>query len=338
MSIRITGTGIGFPKHVVDNRELCSMLTGMPGEIPDDFGPEWILDRTGIEKRHFVSPGETVATLARDACLQAMKTAGWSADSVDGIVLATCTPATPLPSSAALLQKEIGAFNAFAFDLNAACSGFQHALATASGLLASNQASRILVVGSEVLSSFTDFTDRKSCILFGDGAGAVCVEKDPKGFFFSRMRADGREWDLFEIPKGGSDVPFYPNFSTDRPEVSYRDSRMQMKGSEIFKSSVKAMSSFALETMALAGMSVDSIDAVVPHQANLRILEAASRRMGLSTDKLVMNLRMRGNTSAATVPTALHEGIVSGKIKRGQTLLFSVFGAGVTYGSTLIRY
>lgn len=336
---RITGTGSAFPERVVTNADLCRILESREGEIPENFGPEWIVERTGIETRHFSNldrEEETCSGLALQAARRALEMAGRKASDIDGILFATCTPDTLLPSAACFLQMKLEATRAWAMDLNAACSGFQHALTTAHQFLASGNAGCILVVGADVLTSYTDFSDRKSCILFGDAAGAAIVERERlatgRGIVSSRMGADGNGWDLFHIPAGGSSRPLTPQGFMES------EARMQMKGSEIFKTSIRTMVGFAEETLKLAGMKSEEIRLVVPHQANLRILEGVARRMGMPLDRFSLNISRRGNTSAATVPTALDEAVRAGRVQPGDAVLLNVFGAGLTYGSTLLHW
>jgi 3-oxoacyl-[acyl-carrier-protein] synthase-3 len=336
---RISGTGSAFPDRVLTNAEFCAWISRFPGEVPEHFGPEWILDRTGIEKRHLARHDETVSTLGARAGKLALQAAGLDPLDLDGILVATCTPDQPLPSAATFLQAKLGAKRAFAFDLNAACSGFHHAWATAHAMIVSGQARHLLVVGSEVLSSITDYTDRKSAILFGDGAGAMVLSRaeghEPSSFSLS---ADGGQWDLFQVPAGGSARPLYGLEPGSLPEPQYSETRMQMKGVEIFKSSVRTMVDLSTKLLADLGKTTSDVDWVVPHQANLRILEKVAKLQKIEMDRFILNIGERGNTSAATVPTALDQGIRSGKIKRGHHLLVPVFGAGVTAGAGYVTY
>ncbi|MBS1962424.1 MAG: ketoacyl-ACP synthase III [Bdellovibrionales bacterium] len=316
---RIAGTGSAFPKRVVTNAELCRELEGKPGESVEGFSPEWIRQVTGIETRHFSGSDETTSELATAAARRALEAASLDASALDGILVATCTPDTPMPAAAALVQAKLGARNAFAYDLNAACSGFHHAWATAHAFLASGQANHLLVVGADVLTKITDYTDRKSCILFGDGAGAMVLsraENVPPSRF--RLTADGEGAEMLRIPAGASG--------------------MAMKGHEIFKASVRTMVDLSEKILADAGLTTADIHHVVPHQANLRILERVAKQMKIPLDRFAMNITTRGNTSGATVPTALDEAVRSGKIKRGDRLLVPVFGAGLTAGAAIVTY
>jgi 3-oxoacyl-[acyl-carrier-protein] synthase-3 len=346
VSSRISGTGSAFPVRVVTNAEFCQWVSRFPGETLEGFDPEWILDRTGIEKRHLSGPDETTSELGARAAKAAMAAAGVTPAEIDGILVATCTPDQQLPAAATFVQAKIGAKRAFAFDLNAACSGFHHAWATAHAMIVSGQAKNLLVIGSEVLSSITDYSDRRSAILFGDGAGAMVLSRTevaddatgrgtiPK---FS-LSADGTQWDLFQVPAGGSARPMYGLEPTTLPELRYSETRMQMRGPEIFKSSVRTMVDLSNRLLADLGKTAADIDFVVPHQANLRILERVARAHKIGIEKFILNIAERGNTSAATVPTALDQGIRQGKIQRGHRLLVPVFGAGVTAGAAYIVY
>ncbi len=322
---RITGTGSYFPERTISNEELCLVLSSKGGEAPEGFGPEWIVERTGIQHRHYSEPGnpdETCSSLGAQAARFALERAGLRPIDLDGIIFATCTPDMPIPSSACLLQAKIQAIRAWAFDINAACSGFQNALTLAHAMIASGQAQKILVVGADVLSTATDFNDRKSCILFGDGAGAAILEReDPKsgrGMISTQMGSNGQQADLFQMRT--------------------LEEKMQMKGSEIFKTSVRNMVEMTEKVLADANLNAEDITWVVPHQANLRILEALSRKLKIPMEKFILNIEERGNTSAATVPSALDQAVLEKKIKAGDLVLMNVFGAGVTYGATLLRW
>jgi 3-oxoacyl-[acyl-carrier-protein] synthase-3 len=324
-SSRITGTGSFFPARIISNEELCLVLSSKGGDVPENFGPQWIEERTGIQNRHFSEPGnpdETCSSLGAQAARFALERAKLKPIDLDGIIFATCTPDTPIPSAACLLQAKIQAVRAWALDINAACSGFQHALTLAHSMIATGQSQKILVVGADVLSSVTDFDDRKSCILFGDGAGAVILEREDfksgRGIIASHLGANGQLADLFQMR-------------------SHLD-KMQMKGSEIFKTSVRSMLEMTHQVLADTNLKNEDITWVVPHQANLRILEALGRKLKIPMDRFILNIQDRGNTSAATVPSALDQAVLEGKFKSGDLILINVFGAGVTYGATLLRW
>ncbi len=340
VSSRISGTGSAFPKRVVANAELCEELSHFPGETPDGFSPAWILERSGIEMRHFAGPGESVSSLSAEAALRACEAAGISPTDLDGIILATCTPDQPMPAAATLVQARIGATRAFAFDLNAACSGFHHAWAMAHGMIASGQSKNLLVIGADVISSITDFTDRKSAILFGDGAGAVVLTAHENLDHAPRfaLLADGRSAEMLQIAAGGSARPHFSRDPRKSNLLTYHESRMQMLGPEIFKSSVRTMVELSAKLLREMDLHMDLVDHFVPHQANLRILELVAKRQKVSIERFILNISKRGNTSAATVPTALDQGIRDGKIKRGQRILVPVFGAGITAGAAVVVY
>ncbi|MBC7693777.1 MAG: ketoacyl-ACP synthase III [Methylotenera sp.] len=335
----ITGTGSAFPKNSVSNEALCERLGKLGLEELPGFGPQWIEERTGIRSRGLSTPGDEAdfnSSLGWQASLRALEMAGKTALDIDAIFYATCTPDTIIPSTACWLQKKLGAKNAFAFDLNAACSGFVFALSTADQFIKSGQVKTALVVGADVLSAFTNWEDRKSCIVFADGAGAAIVERTPANarnrILASHLKSDGEAWDLFQIRAGGS------NQEVTEEMHSARLDKMQMKGTEIFKAAVKTMATFAAQTLESHGLAESDIDWIVPHQANLRLMEAVARRLGASSEKFLVNIDRVGNTSAATVPTVLDEAVRSGKIKPGQLLLMDVFGAGLTYGTLLLRW
>jgi 3-oxoacyl-[acyl-carrier-protein] synthase-3 len=339
LTSKITGTGSAFPSRSVDNTSICALLETMPGEVPEGFSPEWILERTGIRNRHFVGSGESLSSLGAEASLRALEAASMSPEQIDGILLATCTPEQPMPATATLIQARIGAKNAFALDLNAACSGFHHAWAMGHAMIASGQSKHLLIVGGDILSSVTDFTDRKSAILFGDGAGAMILsasnEGEPPCF---KLLANGNEKELLETPAGGSSRPAYGKSPNERSDEAYSETKMRMKGPEIFKASVRTMCELSTDLLREHSIELDEIDHVVPHQANLRILEMVARKLRLPIERFVLNIEERGNTSGATVPTALDAAIRAGRIQRGDRLLVPVFGAGITAGAAIARY
>lgn len=327
---RITGTGSAFPKKVYSNNDLKKYV---------ETNDEWIRERTGISERRVADPSqpeEQNSSLGAKAALQALEMAGKTAQDIDLIIYATFTPDTLLPSTGCWLQKKLGATRAWAFDLNAACSGFVYALGVADQFIKTGQHKTILVVGAEVLTPFLDWQDRGICILFGDGAGAAVVEqtdpKSPNRILSQHMGSDGNLWDLFHIPAGGSNLELTP----ERYEQKLH--KMKMKGKEIFKVAVKTLEDHAVQALEANGYTIDDLDWIVPHQANLRILEAVAKRLNFPMEKVVINIDRFGNTSAATVPTALDEAVRSGKIKSGDLVLLDVFGAGLTYGSILLRW
>jgi 3-oxoacyl-[acyl-carrier-protein] synthase-3 len=326
---RITGTGSAFPAKRMTNDEIGTFL---------ETNDEWIRERTGIRERRVSdvkNPAELNSSLGLKAALQAMEVAGKKPEDIDQIIYATCTPDTLIPSTACWLQQKLGAKRAWATDINSACSGFIHALSIADQFVKTGQSKTILIVGAEVTTQFVDWKDRTSCILFGDGAGAAVVERtdadSPNRIYSTHCGSDGTLWDLFYITAGGSNQEV-------TEEVRQRaDNKMRMKGKEIFKIAVKTLADYAVQALEANGMKLSDVDWVVPHQANLRIIEATAKRLDFPMDRVLVNIDRYGNTSAATVPTALDEAIRDGRIKPGQVVLMTVFGAGLTYGSALIR-
>lgn len=326
----ITGTGSAFPTRRLFNQELAERI---------DTSDEWIRERTGIAERRISQPGNPLefnSSLGLAAALRALEMAGRKPSDLDQIIYATCTPDTLIPSTGCWLQKKLGATRAWAIDLNAACSGFVYGLATADQFIRSGQVQTSLVIGGDVLSAFTDWDDRGSCILFGDGAGAAVVERtspdSPHRILSVHLRTDGSLWELFHIVAGGS------NMETTPDRHAAKLDKMQMKGKEIFKVAVKTLADFAIEAVESNGLAFSDVDWVIPHQANLRIIEAVARRLKLPQEKVLVNIETHGNTSSATVPTALDEAVRDGRIRPGHVVLLDVFGAGLTYGSLLMRW
>lgn len=327
---KIIGTGSAFPSSILTNDDLSKSL---------ETNDEWIRERTGIRERRISrkgNPEEQNSSLGAKAALLALEMAGRRPEDVDMIIYGTCTPDTPTPSSACWLQKKIGAFNAWGLDVNAACSSFIYGLSTADQYIRNGQFRTALVVGSEVLSAMTNWKDRTSAILFGDGAGAVVVERteanSPNRILSSHLGTNGNYWDLFQVVAGGSNLEV-------TPDVFEKDlHKMSMKGKEIFKVAVKTLADFALKALESNQMAATELDWMIPHQANLRIIEAVAKRLDFPMEKVLVNIDRYGNTSSATVPTMLDEAIRDGRIQRGQSVLLDVFGAGLTYGSILLRY
>ena len=324
---RITGTGAAHPEQALTNDELSQRI---------ETSDEWIRERTGIRERRISKPGlesEFNSALGTRAALRALEMAGKRPEDIDAILVATCTL---IPSTACWIQQKLGAQRAWAMDINAACSGFVYAISVANQYISTGLYKTILVIGSETLSSFTNWQDRSSCILFGDGAGAVVLEQvptdSPRKILSSHMRSDGRLWDLFHIVAGGSRME-----TTAEVHAAGLD-KMQMKGPEIFKVAVKTLAEFAVEALQANGLTAADLNWAIPHQANLRIIEAVARRLDLPMEKVIVNIERFGNTSSATVPTALDEAVRDGRIQEGHTVLFDVFGAGLTYGSVLVRW
>jgi 3-oxoacyl-[acyl-carrier-protein] synthase-3 len=327
---RITGTGSAFPEKRLSNLDLTKQI---------DTTDEWIKERTGISERRLAVQGKESdqnSSLGARAALLALEMAGKKAEDIDLILYATCTPDTLIPSTACWVQKKIGASKAWALDLNAACSGFVFGMATADSFLKSGQFKTALVIGGDILTAFTNWEDRGSCILFGDGAGAAIVERtdteNPHRTLSVHMGSDGNHWDLFHIQAGGS------NRAVTSEARELKLDKMEMKGREMYKVAVRTLGDYAVSALDANGLRLDQLDWLVPHQANLRIIEAVAKRLDLPMEKVLINIDRFGNTSSATIPTALDEGIRSGRIKPGQTVLLDAFGAGVTYGSILLRW
>ncbi|PJK00235.1 3-oxoacyl-ACP synthase [Lysobacteraceae bacterium NML03-0222] len=320
---RIAGTGSALPKQVVTNHDLAERM---------DTSDEWIATRTGIRQRHIAAEGETTLTLAREAALQAMQAAGVGADDIDLVVLGTTTPNLIFPSTACLLQAELGISSGCpAFDVNAACSGFIYALSIADKFIRSGDVKTALVVGAETLTRMLDWEDRSTAVLFGDGAGAVVLKADAEtGILSTHLHADGSKKELLWNPVGVSE-----GF---KPEENNAGVRVLMTGNEVFKHAVKALDAVVEETLEANHLSRGDIDWLIPHQANLRIIEATAKRLEMPMDKVIVTVDKHGNTSSGSVPLALDTAVRSGKVERGQLLLLEAFGGGFTWGSVLLRY
>lgn len=333
---RITGTGSAFPVRRLTNDELAQWLAQNGIETDD----HWIQERTGIRVRRISAgiahDGETNSSLGARAAMRALEMSGRSAKQVDQILYATCSPDTLMPSTACWLQKKIGAENAWAMDINAACSGFVYGVVTAQQFIRSGHAKIVLVVGAEVLSAIVNWQDRSSCILFGDGAGAAVIERVPgksrSRIYCSRLQSDGRLSALFDVPAGGSNLEVTPE------RYSQNLHKIRMNGREIFKVAVRTLTECALRTLDMRRLPIVRLDWLVPHQANLRIIEAVANRLALPMNRVVINLDRYGNTSAATIPTALDEAVREGRIREGDTVLLAAFGAGLTAGAVLLRW
>jgi 3-oxoacyl-[acyl-carrier-protein] synthase-3 len=327
---RITGTGSAFPQTVLTNAELSKRV---------ETSNEWILERTGIRERRISEPGnpkEFNSSLGLLAAQRALEMAGKRPEDIDQILYATCSPDTLLPTTSCWLQSKLGAKNAWAMDVNGACSGFIYGLTTADNFIRSGQVKTSLVVGAEVLSAITNWSDRGSCILFGDGAGATVVEQVPadseRRILSSHLHSDGNLWELFHIPAGGSNMEVTPD------AFAQKLNKMTMKGREIFKVAVRTLSEFANKALVANGMTIDDVDWIIPHQANLRIIEAVAKRLNVPMEKVIVNLDRHGNTSSASVPSCLDEAVRDGRVKPGHTIMMDVFGAGLTYGSLMMKW
>ncbi|MDQ3779881.1 MAG: ketoacyl-ACP synthase III [Chloroflexota bacterium] len=320
----ITGWGMAVPDRVLTNADLERMV---------DTSDEWIVSRTGIKERRIVGPNDSTTSLSVTAARQALERAKLTADDIDLIVVATCTPDQFLVSQACLVQAELGG-NAGAFDLGAACSGFVYALATASQFVQTGLHDRVLVIGVDTLTRFVDFTDRSTCILFGDGAGAVVLEPsdEPRGLLSTVLGADGAGYKHLYIPGWGA---FVPESADLFPE--YRP-YLQMNGQEVFRFAVRVMGDAAAEAVAKAGLSFSDVDWLIPHQANVRIIDAAARRLTLPREKVWVNVDRYGNTSAASIPIALSEVETTGNLKEGDNIVLVAFGGGLSWAAGVVRW
>ena len=318
---RIAGTGSYLPEKVLTNADLEKFV-----ETTD----EWIRERTGIRQRHIAAEGQTTGDLAFEAARRALDAAGVAPSELDLIVLGTTTPDIIFPSTACLLQHRLGANGCAAFDVNAACSGFVYALGVANSFIKAGTAKTVLVVGAETLSRMLDWNDRATCVLFGDGAGAVVLKaSDEPGILSTHLHADGGYKELLYNPVGVS------SGFTDEPNHGVR---VKMAGNEVFKVAVKTLDAVVEETLEANGLEKSAIDWLIPHQANLRIITATAKRLSMPMDRVVVTVDRHGNTSAASVPLALDHAVRSGQVKRGELLLLEAFGGGFTWGSALLRY
>ena len=308
-----------LPQRVVSNHELAAVV---------DTSDEWIRQRTGIAQRHIVAEGEKTSDLARHAADRALANAGMTGADIDLIIIATSTPDDTFPSTATKVQHQIGAHNAIAFDVQAVCAGFVYALDVADAMLSSGRARRALVIGAESFSKILDWEDRSTCVLFGDGAGAVLLERSecPDGFgvLASRLHADGAHRDILYVDGG--------------PSSSGTVGHLRMEGNKVFRHAVEKLSSVMDEVLEAAGMVVDQVDWLVPHQANIRIIEGMQKRMGLGDDRVVKTVHDHANTSAASIPLALSSAVEDGRIKNGQLLAFEAIGGGLVWGASLVRF
>ena len=319
---RIAGTGSYLPEKVLTNADLEKMV---------ETNDEWIVSRSGIRERHIAAEGETTGDLAFHAATRALEAAGLAAADIELIVLGTTTPDLIFPSTACLLQHRLGANGCPAFDVNAACSGFVYALSVADQFIRTGQVKNALVVGAETLSRMVDWSDRGTCVLFGDGAGAVVLKADAEaGIISTHLHADGGKKALLYNPVGVS-----VGFDAELPNCGVK---VMMAGSDVFKYAVKALDSVVDETLAANGLDKSDLDWLIPHQANLRIIEATARRLQMPMERVIVTVDRTGNTSAGSVPLALDEAVRSGRVQRGQLLLLEAFGGGFTWGSALIRY
>jgi 3-oxoacyl-[acyl-carrier-protein] synthase-3 len=322
---RIVATGSAVPPRVMRNADLERLV------VTSD---EWIAERTGIRERRVVAEGVASSDLGTEAAREALAVGGWDAADLDLILVATCTPDMPLPSTACLIQRNLNARRASAFDLAAACSGFLFGLSVADLYVRSGTYQRVLLIGTEVMSAIIDWTDRNTCVLFGDGAGAALIELSPddRGILSTHLHSDGDLWDLVCVPGGGSRAPASKQMLDDRQQF------MKMKGHETFKVAVKTLEATAREALAANQMDVKDVDLFIPHQANVRILNAVVERLGLEKERMVTNLDRFGNTSAASIPLALDQAVRAGRIKPGNRILMAAFGSGLTWASAVVKW
>ncbi len=324
MGSKIIGLGMFAPPKILTNEQLERIV---------DTNDAWITERTGIKERHIAEGGTPNSDVAVEAARRALADAGVDPGDIDIIVVGTCTPDMPLPSTACFLQMKLGATRAFAVDMNAACSGFLYSLSTADALIRAGRGKKALVLGSEILSSVTNYTDRATCILFGDGAGAVVLSECPEddGILSCHLHSDGRLWELIHAPGGGTLHPYSPETSDDHMHC------IRMLGNETFKHAVTKLVEVAVEALERNKVPVSDVSLFVPHQANQRIITAVGKRLGIPDDRVYVNLERYGNTSAASIPIALAEARANGRLNKGDLVLLAAFGAGLTWGSALVR-
>jgi len=322
---RITGTGAFVPDRILTNSELEKMV---------DTTGEWIVERTGIRERRIAAADQTASDLAYGASKAALKSAGLKAKDLDLIIVATITGDMPLPSTACFLQDKLDARNAAAFDVVAACSGFVYGLSVANAYIRSGAYRKVLVVGTEVLSKVTDWEDRTTCVLFGDGAGAAVVEatEEDRGIMSVRIHSDGSMWELLHTPAGGSKNP------ASKETVRKRQHFIRMKGNETFKVAVRTLESLVVETLQENRLKPSQLSLLIPHQANERIIQATAKRLNLPMERVVMNLDRYGNTSAASIPMALDEAVRTGRVRDGDYVLLEAFGGGLTWAAALLKW
>ena len=324
-AVGIIGIGSFVPEKILTNKDLEKIV---------DTNDEWISERTGIKVRHIVAEGENTSDIAAKAAERALKDAGLTADDIDLIVVATATPDMLFPATACLVQNKLKAGKAAAYDLAAGCSGFMYAIVTASQFIKTGLYKHVLVIGAESLSRILDWTDRNTCVLFGDGAGAVVLGEVPEGYGIlgSNLGADGSGGDLLCLPAGGTSRP--ATEETVRERLHF----VHMAGNEVFKFAVKVMGEAALNALEHAKIDTSEVDWLIPHQANIRIIQSAAKRLKMPMEKVIVNVDRYGNTSSASIPIALEEAIHDGRIKSGQVIAMVGFGAGLTWASAVMRW
>lgn len=318
---KIAGTGRYLPERILTNADLEKMV---------DTSDEWIRSRTGVERRHVAAEDQTTSDLCVEAAKVAMEDAGITADDIDLIVIGTTSPDLIFPNIATIVQHRLGIHGCPAFSIEAACTGFLYALTTTDKFIRAGDTKCALVIGAEIITKLIDWNDRSTCVLFGDGAGAVIVKPSAEpGIISCHLGADGQYKDLLYYPVGAS---------KDLHKAGVGDSKIMMKGNEVFKVAVRTLGKVAQEALDANGIDKDDLDWLIPHQANLRIIQATAKRLGVPLEKVILTVQDHGNTSAASVPMALDVGIRDGRIKRGQLILLEAFGGGFTWGSVLMRY
>lgn len=324
MRAKITATGSYLPKKVLSNFELEKIV---------DTNDEWIKQRTGIEMRH-IAENESTSELAAKAAVDVLNKSGLSSSDIELIIVATVTPDQPLPATALFVQDKIGAYNAFAFDINAACSGFIYALSIANAYIVSGMVKNAIVIGAETLSKITDWTDRSTCVIFGDGAGAVLLERteEDKGILSVVLHADGRYTDLMRVPAPGSRIP------CSKEAIENGDIYIKMKGNETFKMAIRSIASVSKEALDIAEMDFKDVDWMISHQANKRIIDGVARRVGLEGERAIITIDKHANTAAATIPLAMDWAVEMGKIKEGDVVLLNSFGASLTWSAAVVRW
>jgi len=322
---KIVSTGAYLPEKVLKNSDLEKMV---------DTSDEWITERTGIRERRIADKNQTASDLACEASKRAIERAGVGAEDIDLIIVATVSGDMPFPSTACFLQDKLGALNAAAFDINAACSGFLYALTIADNFIKAGTHRKVLVVGTEVLSKVTDWDDRATCVLFGDGAGAVILEPtdEDRGILSTHINSDGRMWELLYLPGGGSRNP------SSCDSVGQKLHYIKMKGNETFKVAVRTLEELVIKTLEENNLDSSRLSLLIPHQANLRIIQATADRLKIPMEKVIVNLDKFGNTSAASIPIALDEAVVNNRVKSGDYVLLEAFGGGLTWASALIKW
>ncbi|NIM58894.1 MAG: beta-ketoacyl-ACP synthase III [Candidatus Aminicenantes bacterium] len=323
--IKITGTGYYAPDKILNNFDLEKMV---------DTSDEWIITRTGIKERRIASEDQATSDLAIEAGRTTLKNAGLGVKDIDLIIVATSSPDTIFPSTACWVQKGLGAGHVPAFDISVGCTGFLYGMILAEGLILTGASKRILLIGGELLTKLTDYTDRNTCVLFGDAAGAVVLEEadDESGMLSYYWKADGKLGDLLYLPAGGTRIP------ATAQSVAQRLHYLQMKGNDVFKHAVKRMGEAALEALKAARLKKEDIDYFIPHQANIRIIEATGKRLKVPREKVYSNIHKYGNVSVASIPISLHELQEEGKLKKGNIILMDAFGAGFTWAAVAYRW